>query len=351
MRKWLGAALAAAVIGLAGCETPPPAPQAPPPSFGEAFTPIDAFVQNADMARGVNVLGYDPLWSNPSQARFTPDHFRVIRKGGFSNVRVVLQAFEHMDANNRLDPKWFATLDTMVKAALDAGLIVILDEHDFNKCADDVAACRVKLNAFWRQVAPHFKDASNRVLFEMLNEPHGAMTVALWNAQIKETLAIIRASNPTRNVVIGPGAWNGMEQLPALELPADDQHIIVTFHDYHPMAFTHQGASWAPEYTNKLGVTWGTPADYKLIDEELDKVKAWSLAHKRPIFMGEFGAYDKAPMDSRVKWTAAMARAAEARGFSWAYWQFDSDFILWDFSKPGWVEPILNALVPPNEKK
>jgi len=350
MRRWLQrAVLAAAVLGLAGCETAPPAPP-PSQNFGEAFTPIDAFAQNAAMARGVNVLGYDPLWFNPSQGRFTPDHFRVIRKGGFSSVRVVLQAFAHMDANNRLDPKWFATLDTMVKAALDAGLIVILDEHDFNKCADDVAACRVKLNAFWSQVAPHFKDASNRVLFEMLNEPHGNLTPALWNAQLKETLAIIRASNPSRNVVIGPAFWNGLEQLPNLELP-DDPHIIVTFHYYHPMPFTHQGASWVPAYTNKLGVSWGTPAEYKLITDELDMVKAWSLAHKRPIFMGEFGVYDPAALGDRVKWTSAVARAAEARGFSWAYWYFDGGFGVWDFSKPGWIAPILNALVPPSDKK
>jgi endoglucanase len=45
-----------------------------------------------------------------------------------------------------------------------------------------------------------------------------------------------------------------------------------------------------------------------------------------------------------------VVRAAELRGFSWAWWQFDGDFVLWDFSKPGWVEPILNALIPSTNK-
>jgi endoglucanase len=34
-------------------------------------------------------------------------------------------------------------------------------------------------------------------------------------------------------------------------------------------------------------------------------------------------------------------------GWSWAYWQFDGDFIVYDIPKEHWVKPILNALIPP----
>jgi endoglucanase len=47
-----------------------------------------------------------------------------------------------------------------------------------------------------------------------------------------------------------------------------------------------------------------------------------------------------------VRWTAAIARAAEARGWAWTYWQFDSDFVVYDIEKGRWVEPILRALIP-----
>ena len=59
----------------------------------------------------------------------------------------------------------------------------------------------------------------------------------------------------------------------------------------------------------------------------------WSHENDRPIFLGEFGAYDKAPMDSRVRYTSAVARAAESLHWSWACWQFDSDFILYDLGE------------------
>jgi endoglucanase len=39
------------------------------------------------------------------------------------------------------------------------------------------------------------------------------------------------------------------------------------------------------------------------------------------------------------------------RFFSRAYWQFDSDFIVYDIDKDTWVIPIKNALLPINEKK
>ena len=345
-----GAAFAGALLGLAGCQTAPTAEAPAAPTFGEAFTPIDAAMQNVAMARGVNVLGYDPLWKDASKARFTTDHFRIIRQAGFSNIRLVMQSFDFIDASGKLDPKWLATLDVMVKAALDQGLTVTLDEHDYELCGKDIDTCRTKLKAFWTQVAPHFKNASNRVLFEILNEPHEALSDALWNAEMKDMLAIIRASNPTRNIVIGPGHWHGLEALPLLQLPADDQHIIVVVHYYHPMEFTHQGASWVPAYTNKLGVSWGSAADYALLNKEFDVVKAWSVANNRPIYLNEFGAYDKAAMADRATWDGAIARAAEARGFSWAYWQLDPDFVLYDFAKSGWVKPILDALIPPQTK-
>ena len=51
-------------------------------------------------------------------------------------------------------------------------------------------------------------------------------------------------------------------------------------------------------------------------------------------------------MDSRVRWTSFVASQAEKRGWSWAWWQFDGDFVLYDVGQDQWVEPIRKALVP-----
>ena len=336
-----------AAAALVGCtSTGPEQPKATALSE-QPYTPIDAFAQNAAMTRGVNIWA-NALRPDEPQRPFDPSrHFKMIHQAGFTAVRLAWRAFEYMDTSNKLTPDYLARMDEYVHSALDAGLTVIVDEHDYEFCAKDAATCRVKLNAFWVQIGERYKDMPNRVVFEMLNEPHEAMSAEVWNAQIKDTLPIIRASNPTRNVIIGPGNWNGIEYLSKLVLP-DDPHLIVTFHYYHPMDFTHQGASWVPQYT-KLGVAWGTPAEVELLNKELDSVKAWGDANKRPIFLGEFGTMDTGKMADRANWTSAVARGAEARGFSWAYWQFSNNMLVFDTDKDTWVEPILHALIPPND--
>jgi len=320
------------------------------PVAGSFAAQIDAADQVAAMRRGVNIIGYDPLWKDFAKARFHERHFQLLHDAGFQTVRVNLAAFGHMDAKNQLDTAWLKTLDWVVKNALANNLTVILDEHDYTVCAKGADACRTKLLAFWQQVAEIYKDAPPSVLFEILNEPNGEITDESWNALLKEALAMIRKTNPTRNVVIGPGHWNGIQHLEQLELPEDDRHIIVTVHYYVPMEFTHQGASWSKETAHLSGVTWGTDAEKQRVVDDFAGAQKWAKTNARPILLGEFGAYDKGPMDSRVLYTAHLARTAESLGWAWTYWQFDSDFLLWDMAKDTWVEPIRKALIPDTAK-
>jgi len=330
---WRGAfslALAAMAIGTAQAAGPAPS----------------AWDQDRVLGRGVNIIGYDPLWKDFRQGRFKTYHFTKIRQAGFSTVRIVLQSFGHMDAHNRLPQKWFDTLDWAINGATHAGLNVIVDEHDYDPCSEHPDVCHDKLIAFWTQVAHHLRKRDNHVLFELLNEPHAPLDAAKWNAMLKDLIPLVRKTNSTRTLIIGPTQWNNLHQLDTLELPEKDRHIIVTFHYYDPMHFTHQGASWVPGLRDVSGVTCCTAEERAKIDSDFDQVAAWSKAHERPILLGEFGAREGGDMASRVAWTSAVARSAERHGFAWAYWQFDSDFVVWDMKKDDWVRPILGALIP-----
>jgi endoglucanase len=308
----------------------------------------DAFAQNQRLGRGVNILGYDPIWRSRDQARFKAEYFQKLKAAGFDSVRINLHGFRQMDATNgwAIKPAWFAVLDWAVTEAQRQGLAVILDLHEFQPLGKDPAGNREKFLAFWRQVAAHYQSAPASVYFEVLNEPHEKLTPELWNEYFAEALGIIRQTNPTRTVIVGPGQWNQIDRLAELKLPEQDRNLIVTVHYYEPFNFTHQGASWT-DRQDKLGFDWkGTTAETAALDRAFDKADAWSKANQRPIFLGEFGAYDRGPLESRVRWTAAIARAAEARKWSWAYWQFDGDFILYDVKQEAWVEPIRDALIP-----
>jgi endoglucanase len=310
--------------------------------------PVDVFEQNRRLGRGVNIIGYDPLWANRDQARFKERYFKQLKDAGFNSVRINLHGFRHMDAAKdwALRDAWWQTLDWVVEQATAQGLLAILDLHEFGTLGDNPEANKPKFLAFWRQVAARYQKAPESVLFEILNEPSKKLTPELWNTYLAEALAIIRQSNPSRAVIVGPAFWNGIDHLKELELPETDRNLIVTVHYYLPMEFTHQGASWTA-HKDKSGIEWlGTDAERQKVKDDFGKAVSWAKAHSRPIFLGEFGAYDRAPTESRARYTDCVARTAEANGWSWAYWQFDSDFILYDIPHDKWVEPILRALIP-----
>lgn len=308
----------------------------------------DAFAQCRQLGRGVNILGYDPIWRSRQAGRFEAKHFRLLKEAGFNSVRINLMPFRAMNPTNgwQVRASWFETMDWAVAQAQEQGLSAILDLHEFTAMGKDPEGNKTRFLAFWIQMSAHCRQLPDSVLFEILNEPSDKLTPALWNDYLREALAVIREQNPRRGVIVGPAFWNSLAHLEELNLPANDTNLIVTIHYYEPFAFTHQGAAWAHR-EDKLGVAWeGTPQETAAIAKDFDQVAAWAKARQRPIFLGEFGAYDKAPMDARCRWTACVARAAEQRGWNWAYWQFDSDFILYDMRAQAWVEPIYKALLP-----
>ncbi|MEM7539868.1 MAG: cellulase family glycosylhydrolase, partial [Chloroflexota bacterium] len=199
----------------------------------------------------------------------------------------------------------------------------------------------------WQQIATRYQDAPDSVYFELLNEPNSILGASKWNRLLADALAIVRESNPVRIVIIGPVHWNQIAQLTSLELPPEDRRIIVTFHYYHPFQFTHQGASWVDGAYDWGGTTWtGTDLEKREIELDMKLALDWATKENRPLYMGEFGAYSVADMESRVRWTQFVRSQAEAHNISWAYWEFASGFGAYDPARDEWREPLLKALIP-----
>lgn len=311
--------------------------------FGKGF----AFKQNKKMGRGVNIIGYDPIWKDAAKARMKEDHFKLIKEAGFGNVRIVIAPFKFSlnDSAYTINPEFYKTLDWAIEMALKYKLMAIVDFHEHGAMGKDPLGNKPKLLAMWKQIATHCKEYSADVLFEIANEPN--MKPEIWNAIHKEAYEILRETNPNRTIIIGTVNGNQIKHLPDLVLPKEDRNIIVAIHYYSPIQFTHQGAPWSAKNKNLSGIEWQqTKSQEDSVKADFDFAQQWSKLHNRPLTLGEFGAYEKADMPSRIRWTNYIARQAEKRKWSWSYWQFDSDFILYDMNKGAWVESIKNALIP-----
>ena len=181
-------------------------------------------------------------------------------------------------------------------------LIPVLNMHHYLEIFQDPEGRRRRFLALWQQISEHYQSYPRALIFELLNEPNGKLNSDHWNPMLAEAIQIVRRTNPTREIVVGPTGWNSINDLDLLELPDQDRHLIVTVHYYNPFQFTHQGAEWAgPEAKRWLGNRWtGSPAEQKAVLKDLDKAITWAVEHRRPIYLGEFGSYSKADMEPRA---------------------------------------------------
>jgi endoglucanase len=278
--------------------------------------------------------------------RVEEDYFPTVQQAGFTLIRVPIRWSAHVGPapDFTIDPVFMNRIDWVVANAEKAGLTCILDYHNDDALMKNPDANGARFVAIWKQIGEHFKDAPPSILFELLNEPFGKLDAAKWNDLLAKTLGEVRQSNPTRTVVIGPVQWNSISALPKLVLPDDDRNLLVTVHFYDPFHFTHQGAEWAEGSNAWLGTTWGTDADKKAVTDSFDTAAKWGADHHRPMYLGEFGAYSKSPIEGRARWTAFVARAAESHGIPWTYWEFCSGFGAYDPVAKQWRQPLLEAL-------
>lgn len=311
------------------------------------FVPISASEQNRQLGQGINILGLGAEWAGQSTPNFPEAYFDMIAQKGFTNVRVAQALFTHLKPDGTIDPNWLKKLDWVIDQSLKRKLTVIIDDNNTKECEADATTCTAKVSAAWSQIAQHYKNYPNKVLFELLNEPTTSFTPDEWNKDLRVILETIRQTNPDRNVIIGPARANGLDALNMMSLP-DDPHIIVTIHYYSPFKFTHQGAKFLPDaHRPALGARWaGRFSDVQSVHQDFDYISMWGRLNHRPIYIGEFGTLETAPMSDRAAWTATVARQAESHGFSWSYWQFENDFAAYDNKSGQWVGPIIDALRP-----
>ena len=305
-----------------------------------------AFATAARMGRGVNVLGYDGIWDGGTDAPFRLAEFAQIKAAGFGHVRINLFGFKYMDKANGISPDVLDDLDRVLDAAIAAGLVPVIDEHDNEICQNAEPGCAPKLLAFWTQISQRYAHRYPEAVFEILNEPGWKMTTGQWNALSARALKLIRSTNPDRTVIVAALNLDDRTTITALKLPEADRNLIVTVHYYKPFHFTHQGASWDPELAKLHDIDWGSDADKRQVVADLQQVADWAKIEGRPIYLGEFGAYEGAPAEARARWVSFVARTAEGFGWPWAYWQFDHDFALFNQDTQQWVAPILSALIP-----
>ncbi len=184
--------------------------------------------------------------------------FRLAKEAGFDHVRVPIAWHHHTETSPpyRIDETFFQRIDWVLEQAQRNDLKAVIDVHHYTDLNQNPTGERARFLAIWRQIAERYRDRGPWLYFELLNEPQEKFNIdpERWNTLLRDALATIRATNPTRTVIIGPVHGYDLSALPALSLPSDP-NLMITFHYYGPLEFTHQNAHWIYPQP-PLGQTW-----------------------------------------------------------------------------------------------
>ncbi|MFX0181625.1 MAG: glycoside hydrolase family 5 protein [Candidatus Hodarchaeota archaeon] len=305
--------------------------------------------QNSDVLKGVNLgnaleAPEEGDWGIILVDRF----FQAIKDAGFTCVRVPIRWNAHAETDEpyTIKDSLFKRIDWVVNNSLFHNLVCIINIHHYEELMADPEGHKDRFLSLWQQISNHYQNQSQNLYFELLNEPTNNLTNNLWNQYLDEAVGVIRHTNPTRKIIIGPTNWNNLNQIENLILP-QDPNIIATFHYYSPFQFTHQGAEWVEGSNAWMGTKWeGTESEKAQIMADFDTAAEWAKKCNTSLLLGEFGAYSKAEMASRVRWTEFVRQEAENRNISWCYWEFAAGFGIYRKISSSWEKDLLQALLP-----
>jgi endoglucanase len=352
---------------------------------------IEAYKSGAATTRATNKLARGINFGDAMEAPTEGDwgwmlsasDFKAVREAGFDHVRVPMRVSAHAATlpPYKLEGRFARRMDWAIDQALSNDLAIIIDLHHYEPMMREPFAHADRLVGLWRQIATRYRGLPAAVVYEILNEPTGALTADIWNPILTRAIAEVRAIDPTRTLIVEGAHWASARDLrDTLQVPAGDPNIVASFHMYAPMYFTHQGFAWMPRHYCTQGVVFpGPPAapaqpcaaakefpesrefferynaesaatnpgGPAAIVEQMDMAKAFADRTGLRVYLGEFGAGTNADLESRARWTRVARTEAERRGFGWGYWDYSRNFaayIMLPFSGR-WIPEIRGALL------
>jgi endoglucanase len=353
----------------------------------------------ARLSRGVDLYG----WFEPSPgaaAGSPPASFATfisdadlgrLAQAGFGFVRA---SFYYTDLFNPAQPDqlnqanlvYFGQAIERTKAAgLGIVFVPYLDDQDAFKqsLSDPMAgpAARDQLFRMWSAFGKFLAGYDPDWVFpELMGVPDFADS-ATWNEILVSVTRTVRSVAPAHTIIVdgNSGAYradnnNSVTAFSALEPVPGERNVIYGFIFFDPVIFTHQGATWRPEWPeleyvrglpypsspalvspalgNITNTTARAEAELYGLDSwgpgplavRLQPVAEWSARNCARVMSVEFGVYrPNCPSDSAARWVTDVRTWFEQHRIGWSYWSYDTQFVLAGPAGGPVIDPGLGA--------
>ncbi|MDR0222472.1 MAG: glycoside hydrolase family 5 protein [Oscillospiraceae bacterium] len=277
---------------------------------------------NALDATGGEGLNSEVSWGNP---KTTFEMIKAVGEAGFDAVRVPVSWGKHTGEapGYEIDSAWLDRVEEVAGYVLDNGMYCIINTHHEDWLfpdAENEERNTERLVAVWKQISERFAGYDEKLIFEGMNEPRLRGTPYEWNGGTEESRAAVNrlnaafvktvresgGNNAKRHLMITPYAASADRLnddqwiFETLEIPENDDKLIVSVHAYKPYGFAlneRGGAKWSSEKENGR-----LP-----IDELFEAIKETFLDGGVAVIIGETGARNKEHLSEnnleyRVDW-------------------------------------------------
>lgn len=244
----------------------------------------------------------ETLWGNP---KVTKELFTSLKKNGVNAVRIPVTWRDHMDSNGNIDREWMDRVQQVVDYAYSQGMYVIINVHHdgggdskfgawiIEESQNDYNTFLKKYKNVWKQIAERFKNYSDYLIFESMNEvgfdtlynKNKADAYNLINKINQDFVDIIRATggnNAKRHLLIA-GYYTDIERTcdSLYKMPDDKaERCILSVHYYTPWDFC----------TCDIKHTWGTNSEVRQMETLIGKMKKNFVDKGIPVIIGEYAA-------------------------------------------------------------
>ena len=281
----------------------------------------------------MEVPGNPTGWGNkfPTEA-----YIDSVKAAGFSTIRIPC-AWDSHAKDGVVNQSWMDSVQTVVDMCMRAGLVTILNIHwdggwlEGNLSDEKKDEVNAKQKAYWTQIATHFKNYNERLLFASANEPattddnykHETEILMTYHQTFVDAVRATGGNNESRTLIIqGPSTSvdRSCEVMPVDKLPKDkiENRLMVEVHYYDPYTYTlmNEPADWGaivqPQYYwgtgdnlasgadevhncgyNAWANAMGDPCTGDRMDDQFGKMKTTFVDKGVPVIIGEFGANDR----------------------------------------------------------
>ena len=291
----------------------------------------------SDMGAGWNLgnslesANNETYWSNPATTKAMIDK---IAAAGFTTLRIPVRWDDHYTDGYNIDSAFMDRVETVVNYGLANGMYVILNCHHNDlqtKVSTDASTkqqVKQELSSIWTQIAQHFADYGDKLIFETNNEPRigedwtgSDELYSVVNEYNEAARAAIRATggnNSARLITMPTYCASGdLAKINGWENSSGDSMVAVSVHAYLPFDFAFSGDGHSD---------W-RESDYTELSALFDRLDKRFLKNGIPVILDEFGACSKNNTADREKYAAiytSFARRFAEQDIPCVWWDNNS---------------------------